>query len=437
MFSKIKKKSVLGLAMVCFMPAVGLAQSSQVIVSGDAPAKTEKDAAKKEVEDAAGSAAAVNAWRIFRSRIADQTRGLSEDQNTQMAGWIVRNCGKSKQEFGYDKTNKQATYRFRFDCVQNELVDAVQQVKGAAVAGSAVDPSSAGGQKAKMFGLYFLVRQTSLKEFDADRVETAARADSLSKSGNAQGQQSSQASASVEGRVKTSEKKKETFGYSEGAGGGGESASQKSDVKVKGKIEESQSSSGSSSYAAADTANRSSEVRSGGSTTQRAAQVDREISDASDLGQAIETALGRSSVEFVKYIDIEGSCGAPKKDQILKELRSLGPSDEVEISAATRTAVIKVARAESCDSQQYYLQGYAEVGVPTLDPITGGKKVTAKARVVVMDIRGNLPKNLLTSEPVAKTMTGSDEPSAIRNALVAAGQEVAQQIINKLAAQGR
>jgi hypothetical protein len=165
-------------------------------------------------------------------------------------------------------------------------------------------------------------------------------------------------------------------------------------------------------------------VETGGSTTRKSAQIKYQVHSSQDVDAAILDVMTSSGFEPATYEDVAANCNGPDPKDVRAEFVE---SDEM--SLAVRKHVLDSAK--QCDVR-YLAIGTLDVGAPTVDAVTGNKKVFVSVRAQVMDLKPALPRRVASVGPIQFSGLGPDEQVATRNALDRAAREGAKTIVDQL-----
>lgn len=420
---------ILGFAMALSLPLqVAGAQQIQATVSGAAPVKS---SSKKNIQaslDPAVENAAQAAWRVFRARADFEnvvTKLGREDHGKISAALLDDNvCQRFIIDQAYDKTTGNVTWRFRFDCDQQLLLTEVQNL----VAGGAGGAGTVSLAGISLTGIFYAIRDLQVTEFDAD-IEKS-RSDTLGMSARTD----AAASLSTDDRVKAGSKssEKESVKYGESAGSISEGVNRSQTLDGRTKTDSSMQA--SASFDATTTVSQSS--RSGGRTTRRSAEVERTITSAQAIERALGSSLQQQDVDFYEYSNIEVQCGGPGWEVIRSELQALDREADLKMTATTRTKAHVAAK--SC-SIGFFVEGYAKIGAPMTDPVTGNTRVNVSVAQAVYDLRGPMARQVSITPERQSYGVGLDESTATQNALAKAADLVSSQtnqdLVSRLSAQ--
>lgn len=403
------------------------AQTSQVqiIVSGTVQLKSTSSSAVREARPQALESATKNAWRLMSTRpeFVSKVQTLPPGAEDQIVAKLTDECIVTDLDQEVDKDAKRLTSRFRFDCRTLQLQNYIASLQRNNSSTAQTSEATASG----IVFLFFAEKVKSITTYDPNVTKTDSR--NISASDNLKA--SSSASEKSEFAVKGSA----NVAVSDKVATSGASSAE----LLKTKVDASGRASGSASLDVSQNVKRDVNVsdtrNSSGSSTQKSADIEREISRPDKLDAALKMALQTSSkLSLIDYSKIRFCApNAPKMERIQDELRKLKPDQPLNLTEDTQFEVISALRG-ACNVS-FFATGVAKINAPGRDPITGNIKVSVDVTASVDNIKGNgLPTNVVT---VTKQVsgTGADETEATNNALTAAANIVGQETISQLSAQ--
>lgn len=408
------------------------AQTSQVqiIVSGTVQLKSTSSSAVREARPQALESATKNAWRLMSTRpeFVSKVQTLPPGAEDQIVAKLTDECIVTDLDQEVDKDAKRLTSRFRFDCRTLQLQNYIASLQRNNSSTAQTSEATASG----IVFLFFAEKVKSITTYDPNVTKTDSR--NISASDNLKA--SSTASEKSEFAVKGSA----NVAVSDKVATSGASSAE----LLKTKVDASGRASGSASLDVSQNVKRDVNVsdtrNSSGSSTQKSADIEREISRPDKLDSALKQVFQTSGkLSLIDYNDMQLCVeGAPGMDRIQDELRKLKPDQSLGLTQETRLAVIRSLRSgkkeDGCEVA-FFATGIAKINAPGRDAVTGQTRVSVDVSASVLSIKGGgLPKTVV-SVTQQISGTGPDETEATNNALTAAARLVGQETISQLSAQ--
>jgi hypothetical protein len=185
---------------------------------------------------------------------------------------------------------------------------------------------------------------------------------------------------------------------------------------------------GDGTMVSGDSKKSMSKVQSGGNTIKKADNVRYRVSSAADMDSAVNEILSPAGYEVVDYNDVVSECGGVELEVIKDEF-----SANHEISRSARKSALNGAR--ECEVS-YFALGTLDVGMPSIDSVSGLKRVYVSVNAQVWNIEKRLPKRVasVNSDPIAGL--GPNPIVAKNNALKKAATDAAKTIVDQMNAKG-
>lgn len=165
-----------------------------------------------------------------------------------------------------------------------------------------------------------------------------------------------------------------------------------------------------------------------GSNEKNADKVEYRLLSTGSIETAMNQALTTAGFEVVNYVDVVNECGGAEP-KALRETFTISN----EISREQRKNAINGAK--TCDVT-YFALGTLDVVMADTDPVSGNQRVFVSVKSQVWNIKSKLPKQVSSVGPVQYQGIGPNNLVAQNNALTAATENVAKEIINQLNAKG-
>ena len=148
------------------------------------------------------------------------------------------------------------------------------------------------------------------------------------------------------------------------------------------------------------------------------------VSQAEDLNLSLSGMFAKSGFEVVESAFLDDGA----KPSLIEAIRSdFGTGDD--LGTATLLRVVKAAKAAEVP---FILVGTVDLGMQTVDQVTGGMRVYAKVTGKVLDLRGRLPRTAVSVEPAQYAGTGPTVAVARLNALHAAADAIGREVVARL-----
>lgn len=409
-------------------PLTTNAQNTQVTVTGVVPAKSDSRSATQKARPEALELAKKNAWSVLKKRaeFQDIVFNFAREQDQEMVARLDDLCTPPVDiDQSYDKKLGLLTFRFRFECDQQALVRDAGRLNRTLAAASGGGASAA--PRAKLSGFFIALKDDRVEEFDATVKQSSQDSQSLSV------RQQSSATATAESRVKGAIKTKESEDATYGESGGRVSEGVDRSAAVNGRV---QASSSAATTAASDTSSTAMrEVQSSGSRVRQSAKISRVVVSAQELQRALVPILQRDRFTFIPYGTVGARCGSIPFEQIQDEIRNLPVDFPLALRDVTRDKVLQsMSGCPALPGIQYYVEGYAKIGAPGVDPATGQVRVSVSVSQVIFDASTGAE---VSSTPEQRVYgVGEDETVATTNALQKAAESVGQVTVSNLTGMG-
>ena len=194
------------------------------------------------------------------------------------------------------------------------------------------------------------------------------------------------------------------------------------------KEKESSSHSGNSGSATSDYQKMTID-KHGGSTLQRSDEIEYDVSNSSEINNAMVKILTEAGYEVVEaeYLEEETE-GLVKVKNFIEDFRY--GSD---ISGKTKRNAIKGCRSVEV---YYFAIGTMDVGTKDIDPTSGLTRVYVSVNGKVLDLHRRFPKTVASVGPIQFAGLGPNQTVATRNALKLAGEKAAESLVSQMRAKG-
>ena len=426
----MNKRWVIKLLVLFGIAMVGpvYAQNTQVTVAGVVSSKSDSRSAIQKARPEAVELAKKNAWMVLKKRSEFQqiVFNFEREQDQEMISRLGDLCTQPVDlDQSYDKKLGQLTFRFRFECDQQALIrDAGRLNRTVSAAAGGV---GANQPRARLSGVFIAIKDDRVEEFDATIKKSAQ--DSQSVSTRQQSSSSSSTDDRIKGAIKTKESEDVTYGESDGQ----ISEGFKRSAAIKGRVQASSSAESASASDSNVTAKR--EVQSSGSRVRQSAKISRVIVSAQEIQRALVPILQRDRFMFIPYGTVASRCGSVPFEQIQDEIRNLPADFSLAVRDGTRDKVLQATSACSAlPGIQFYVEGYAKIGAPGVDPATGSVRVSVNVSQVIFDA---ITGAEVSSTPEKQVYgVGDDETVATSNALTKAAELVGQTTVSNLSSMG-
>lgn len=189
---------------------------------------------------------------------------------------------------------------------------------------------------------------------------------------------------------------------------------------------------GQTSVGTADTVNEhqsysgsgTSVVESGGSTTRKADDVKWAVTSSNDVDQAVSSVLADAGLQVTEAEYLSGlDLTAVRKD--------FGRGDD--LSPTTARAL---AAAVHANGIRYVIVGTMDETLPDRDPVSGAQRVFVTVNARITDVSGPFPRLIAAVGPIQDSGVGPSTAVARTNALKQAAEDVAKQLVDKIAVKG-
>jgi len=167
---------------------------------------------------------------------------------------------------------------------------------------------------------------------------------------------------------------------------------------------------------------------SSGSSEITADKVEYRLLSADNINVAMNQAMSTAGFEVVNYEDVVNECGGAEPKAI-RETFTVSDS----ITREQRKNAIKAAK--DC-KVTYFAVGTLDVVMADTDPVSGNQRVYVSVKSQVWSIKDRLPTQVSSVGPVQYQGLGPNSLVAQNNALSAATENVAKEIISQLNAKG-
>ena len=367
-----------------------------------------------------------NAWRIMRTRpeFSSKVISLGIEQDLQMAQNLISRCTVHDLDQFLDQTNQMISYRFRFECdqqaIQNDIANVARQLAQASGAQNSEKPT--------LTFLFFAQSEISSKIYNDEVTQSITDKSNLKKSDQASLKLASDTTSKSKALVDAAEKSK-------GSSPGNESLQKSSTAAAR-------AASNSSIDASANIASSNYSDKStttSGEINRRASESVLRVSSPSALYKGLTAVFSNARMELIDYSEVStNDCGGNNEKITLKYITSeygkLSIDQAIELTPETRKLVLKAAH--DCDIN-FLGYGVAKIGIPQLNPTTGGRKVNVQVSAQVWRIpKTGLTRVVATVPETNLVGTGNDDSVAISNALAIASERVGQDLINRMSTWG-
>jgi len=173
-----------------------------------------------------------------------------------------------------------------------------------------------------------------------------------------------------------------------------------------------------------DQSSNSTIDETGGSTTQKSAKVEWAVANSSDIDQEMSGAFADAGLsvvgaEFIDNLDL---------DLVRKDF---GTGDD--LLPATLRSIVAAVRAKGI---RYVTLGTMDQGMADADPVSGNSRVFVTVNARMYDLSGTYPRVVAAVGPVQYAGLGPNAAVATTNGLKLASEDVASQLIAKIAVKG-
>ena len=154
---------------------------------------------------------------------------------------------------------------------------------------------------------------------------------------------------------------------------------------------------------------------------------DYELVSTADFSTKMSSVLALANYEPIDYVDLVNECGGEEPEIVQEELALDG-----QMSRETRKAIISAAR--DCEIE-YLAIGTIDINQPRASAVEG-YNVIVSINGEVLSLAKRLPKKVAAIGPVQAQAGGPEDNTAVRNALLSAGDATANEIVSRLNAKG-
>ena len=405
--------SIILLVLLCHVGAAS-GQNVQMTVSAVVPADSSSALTIRKMRSQAIGVAQRAVWQNLKAR--EEFRKLvynfQQQQDEAMISRLEVNCSPPidvSQE--YDKKTRLLSYRFIFSCNHQVLLRDATRLNARIPGVANAEP------RARLTYVFFSIKDESIEEFD----------DTVRSSGNTSVKVGSQDQTSESSSSDERNQKGEKTDFFETSG--------KISEQV---ISRSKSDSQRSTQSSTDsgvTVRYDSET--GGSRLRRRARVSRSVVSAQEIQRALIPIMQRERFSVVPYGTVSSRCGATPFEDIQEEIRTLPPDYPLAVRDATRDKVLQATancRVSGGAPVSYFMEGYAKIGMPRLDPATGEIRVSVNVSQTIYD--ATTGEELTSTAEQQVFGSGEDEAAAVTNALGEAAESVGLATVAALAGRG-
>lgn len=279
-----------------------------------------------------------------------------------------------------DSTSRQLTMLVRVDINEARLRSMMQ-------ANSAIGQKG-GGAKSLMGSFMMAREQATVENFNAEVRKTATATSSTSSAGTRDTARAVTEKESIKGGTVTLNDK----------------------VKASGSAKQEESATQS--------------LVEGGSTVRRAEEIQYRVHAAQDLDGVLSGRLSGAGFEMVEAAFLEDDARPALMDVVRNDF---GSGDD--LRAATVRRMLLAAQKQDV---KYALVGTVDLEAPMLDDVSGLQRVYAKVNAKVYDLSGRLPRTVVNVAPAQYAGLGPSASVAKVNALKAAGEAVAREVLAQL-----
>jgi hypothetical protein len=160
------------------------------------------------------------------------------------------------------------------------------------------------------------------------------------------------------------------------------------------------------------------------SSVQRTDRVVYAVSQAEDLNLSLGGFFAKSGFEVVESAFLDDGA----KPSLVEAIKTdFGTGDDLN----TQT-LLRLVKAAKTAEVPFILVGTVDLGMQTKDDVTGLVRVYAKVTGKVLDLRGRLPKTVVSVEPAQYSGLGPQVAVARTNALHAAAEAIGKEVVARL-----
>ncbi|HQF37969.1 MAG TPA: hypothetical protein PK322_02510 [Opitutaceae bacterium] len=156
----------------------------------------------------------------------------------------------------------------------------------------------------------------------------------------------------------------------------------------------------------------------GGSQVRKSDKIEWNVTTAASLDAAVSARFSQAGYEVLDSGTIIDT--APLKEEFRH-------GDD--LSFSTQKAVVDSLRNEEV---RYLALGTLDVGIKSVDPVSGGVRVVVNVNAKILDLGGKRARVVAAVGPVQYAGLGADQTEAKNNALKVAGEKAAQALIDTL-----
>ena len=166
-----------------------------------------------------------------------------------------------------------------------------------------------------------------------------------------------------------------------------------------------------------------------GSTTTKADVVKWEITRSANINSVMSGIFTNAGYEVIEAEYLEEESGGLVNLQAIRDDYQTGD----DLSSETKRNFAKGVRSVDIP---YLALGTLDVGMQSIDPVSGLVRVYVTVSGKVLDVSGRFPKTASSVGPVQIAGLGPDETVARTNALILAAETAAHQLTDELNAKG-
>jgi hypothetical protein len=401
---------VASLVFFLFGSCAAHAQTLQTTISATVPARSDWSSDLQKARPLAIEVARRNLWLQLKGR-ADLEKivfNFGKVQDDEMIAKTTQHCSAVIDAGNrYDKKLKQLTFNFIFSCNQQALI------RDASRLNASVARENPRGVRARLTGIFIAIKDERVENFDLTTKQSQSTTQEVS----------DVADSKDASDVKTKAAVRDVWRDKPGQ------ASEMLEGRSRGSVSRSSTMSQSVSS--------SNNSQSSGSTVRQSAKVSRVIVSAQEIQRALIPIFQRDRFGFVPYGTVSSRCNSLPFEIIQEEIRGI-PSDlPLALRDATRDKVLQAAskcQLQNGEAIQYYVEGYAKIGAPSIEPGTGDIRISVNVSQSIYDA--------VTGEEISTTPeqqvygSGDDEAVAVSNALKEAAELVGQTTVANLSGLG-
>jgi len=185
----------------------------------------------------------------------------------------------------------------------------------------------------------------------------------------------------------------------------------------------------SNSFDAKGNVNATVAVTSGGSTTTKADVIQWDVTRASEINNIMTGVFSNAGFEVVEAEYLEEESGGLLDLAAIRNDYKTGD----DLAPATKRNVAKGVKKVEIP---YVALGTLDVGMKSMDPVSGLVRVFVTVSGKILDVSGRFPKTAAAVGPRQFAGLGVDETVARTNALTLAAKSAAKQLTDELNAKG-